>query len=263
MKNIFKYMFVFIAAGVLFVACDNDKTTYFDENSQAIDAASPYYVQFKNAKKALRTDFVDGSLVNISTTIDVGLLGEPQSTDIVISFSINAASTAATDMYSLSATSVTIPAGKTSASVDFMGYANKMVQNTTPYKVIVDMDAGGYPAPAGQQLTYTMFRPCALSSDKIIGDWVIDMVDSYGDGWNGASITVFIDGVGTDYDIAGAAGTHTITVPEGSMTLSFSFNSGAWDSEITFEIKGPNGAVIASDGPTPSVGEVILDACLL
>lgn len=263
MKNIFKYMFVFIAAGVLFVACDNDKTTYFDEYSQAIDAASPYYVQFLDAQQSLRTDVVDGSLVNIETTVIVALLGAPQSTDIVVPLTINAASTAATDMYSLSATSVTIPAGKTSASVDFIGYAAKLVQNVT-VNVIIDMDAGALAAPAGQKLTYSMFRICALSPDNIVGDWVIDMVDLYGDGWNGGAITVFIDGVGTDYTIdSGAAASHTITVPAGSTSLSFDFVSGAWDSEITFEIKGPNGAVVGADGPTPAVGEVILDACVL
>ena len=33
------------------------------------------------------------------------------------------------------------------------------------------------------------------------GDYVIDMHDSYGDGWNGASVSVEIDGVTTHYTL--------------------------------------------------------------
>jgi len=72
------------------------------------------------------------------------------------------------------------------------------------------------------------------------GIYEMDFQDAYGDGWNGASISVVIDGVTTDYTLDdGSATSHTVNVPVGTMELVFKFNSGAWDSEVTFQIYTP------------------------
>lgn len=260
MKNIFKLLFVFVAAGALFVSCN--KETNFEAQIGEINPSATYYVQFVNAQQSLRTDVVDGSLIDISATVAIALMGMPQSADIVIPLTVDASSTITANQYNLSATSITIPAGKSSGSVNLTGLAAELTQNAT-VKLVLNMDAGAHAATAGLKATYSMFRICALTPDNIVGTWTLDMVDSYGDGWNGASITVEIDGVGTDYTIAGASGSHTVTVPAGSQTLAFFFNSGDWDSEVTFQISGPNGAVVASDGPSPAIGEIPLDACVL
>ena len=76
------------------------------------------------------------------------------------------------------------------------------------------------------------------------GDWVIDMADAYGDGWNGASISIIIDGVSNDVSITGASGTESVTVPAGAEVISMIFNSGDWDSEITFTVTSATGSVI-------------------
>jgi hypothetical protein len=107
---------------------------------------------------------------------------------------------------------------------------------------------------------------CVLLPSTIVGDWVLDMQDAYGDGWNGASVTFEIDGVGTDYDLDtytgdGATATVTITIPAGAQTLKFFYNSGAWDSEVTFQISGPTGTELGSYGLSPSIGEFTVDAC--
>ncbi len=94
-------------------------------------------------------------------------------------------------------------------------------------------------------------------------DYTIQMVDSYGDGWNGAAIRVIIDGVATDYTItSGASGTAVVTVPPGTSTLSFEFVSGDWDSEVTFTITSAKGNVIASGGPSPAEGTLKLNLCV-
>ncbi|MCF6223781.1 MAG: hypothetical protein L3J34_08640 [Flavobacteriaceae bacterium] len=93
------------------------------------------------------------------------------------------------------------------------------------------------------------------------GDYKIVMQDSYGDGWNGASISVVIDGVSTDYTIAGSSGTEIVNIPVGSTTGVFIFKSGAWDSEITFQIYTPSGNLGVSTGPSPVVGEIALNLC--
>ena len=80
------------------------------------------------------------------------------------------------------------------------------------------------------------------------GDWTIDMVDAYGDGWNGAFLTVTLDG--TEYIYKVADGTsdsfETLAVPVGSEVISIQFTSGAWDGEIQYTITAANGNVILS-----------------
>lgn len=102
-----------------------------------------------------------------------------------------------------------------------------------------------------------------IPDQAIAGDYRIDMRDSYGDGWNGAKIVADIDGTLVDVSIAdGASGSQTVTVPVGTQSLEFRFESGAWDSEITFDIYGPNsGLIIASGGPSPAVGPISLNLC--
>ncbi len=96
------------------------------------------------------------------------------------------------------------------------------------------------------------------------GTWTIDMQDSYGDGWNGASLTVTLDGVSTDYLVSGAQGfnnSETFEVPDGAESLSIIYNSGDWDSEVTFQITSATGIVLIDLGPSPLVGTELLDYC--
>ncbi|SDT06149.1 hypothetical protein SAMN05192545_2673 [Maribacter dokdonensis] len=96
----------------------------------------------------------------------------------------------------------------------------------------------------------------------VAGEYTIEMEDSYGDGWNGASIDVVIDGVETSYTLdSGAAGSQTFTVPEGTVEFTLAFSSGDWDGEITYEIIAPTGELALSDGPTPAVGVQTLNIC--
>ena len=89
-------------------------------------------------------------------------------------------------------------------------------------------------------------------------NWTIEMNDSYGDGWNGASVDITFTGAATIAPVnatidAGSSGTLTFAAPSG-YTMDVKFNSGAWDGEITYSIKDASGTVVFSDGPTPTVG---------
>ncbi len=91
------------------------------------------------------------------------------------------------------------------------------------------------------------------------GDWKIDLHDAYGDGWNGAALSITVNDDTTDYTIAGGLeASFIINVPPGSAALVFKFVSGAYDSEITYQITSPDDVVVADDGPTPTVGPVVL-----
>ncbi len=79
--------------------------------------------------------------------------------------------------------------------------------------------------------------------------YVIDMQDSYGDGWNGASVEVNINGVfAADFSAIGNGSIDSISTMNGDV-VDFSFISGNWDTEITFQVYDPSGIQILSVGP--------------
>ncbi len=97
------------------------------------------------------------------------------------------------------------------------------------------------------------------------GDWVFEMTDAYGDGWNGASLLVTLDGVETNIlvdEAEGGGSTENFPVPAGSEVISIQFVSGAWDGEIAFTVTSANGNVILtqeaySDANAPAGVELI------
>lgn len=93
------------------------------------------------------------------------------------------------------------------------------------------------------------------------GDYTLEIVDSFGDGWDGAFITVTIDGTSTDYTTAGTEDTHIISVPDGTEELTFSYTSGNFEGEHSYTLTAPNGETAAQDGPGPAVGEIVLNIC--
>ncbi len=99
------------------------------------------------------------------------------------------------------------------------------------------------------------------------GDWIFDMADAYGDGWNGASLSVLLDGVETVFLVEAAEATETLTVPEGVEVMSIKFVSGAWNGEISFTITSANGNVIATQesysAADPVAGEELINYCIL
>ena len=119
----------------------------------------------------------------------------------------------------------------------------------------------------GNQMLQACFGNCV--SDGTCGavvatscNYTIDMQDSYGDGWNGASIDVSVNGATVaNWSIGGTAGTDSIATISGDI-LDFTFNSGSYDNEITFQITDPAGAVVGSYGPSPTVGLFLTDTSI-
>jgi hypothetical protein len=101
------------------------------------------------------------------------------------------------------------------------------------------------------------------------GIYTIDMIDSYGDGWNGASVDVTVDGTTTSYTITSAQGanaSHTFTIPAGASTMSFAYTNGDWDSEASYTITytkldGTSEQTALSDGPSSAGGTKVLSVC--
>ena len=78
------------------------------------------------------------------------------------------------------------------------------------------------------------------------------MQDLYGDGWDGAFVTVDIDGATTQYTIlGGSAQTHVVNVPAGTQKLVISYTTGAFEEEHVYTVEKPDGTVLGPFGPNP------------
>ncbi|MCB0520054.1 MAG: T9SS type A sorting domain-containing protein [Lewinellaceae bacterium] len=86
--------------------------------------------------------------------------------------------------------------------------------------------------------------------------YTLEFFDSFGDGWNGASLTVQNNGNMQTFTLLnGFEVTHTFTATSNTI-IDFSYTAGSFADEVTYNILDPNGQVIFSDGPFPTAGPV-------
>jgi gliding motility-associated-like protein len=83
------------------------------------------------------------------------------------------------------------------------------------------------------------------------------MDDSFGDGWNGGSLTVDIVGGGSlgPFAAVGNGSIATFCLQEGE-EFNLTYSSGAWENENTYTLQDPSGGAMFMDGPDPTVGTV-------
>ena len=90
----------------------------------------------------------------------------------------------------------------------------------------------------------------------VIGGCILTIVgqDSYGDGWNGGSLNIVQGGstVSTFTFSTGATATTSVAVA-GSMPVSFVWNTGSYDSEVSFTVYNAGNVVLYS-ASSPSAG---------
>lgn len=290
MKNISRSFILFLSAVVILSACENednlrapdfytavvllatDVTNNVWETSELPNTAFTFTLDEENFDGAAEGHkfFVGRSGVT-STLLDVTLLasmnGGPatpiktfQGSELPAQVSISASDVASTF----------------GMSVDDLTFGD-VIAITYEYNIDADNTGtvytlgtpgndycGGF-TTEGEFCTFTIEIVCTLTdevTDAFGGDYVIEMQDSYGDGWNGAAIEATVNGVTTSYTIdAGSSNSATIAVPDGG-TLSFAFVSGDWDTEVTYQIIDPAGNIMASAGPSPAVGTITLSNCL-
>ena len=88
-------------------------------------------------------------------------------------------------------------------------------------------------------------------------DWTVEMIDSYGDGWNGAAISFSFEGtsLGSVTLNGGFTGSADMAVPGGGQ-VTISFVSGAYDNEVSFNIYDPSGALVVQVLANPVAGQL-------
>ncbi|MCX7861953.1 MAG: choice-of-anchor J domain-containing protein [Bacteroidales bacterium] len=123
---------------------------------------------------------------------------------------------------------------------------------STSYAVYIYTNCGAGAVSAPAVVTFTTMS-CSVSSQCA---YVFEFVDDYGDGWNGASISVMVGGnlMGNYTLNNGANGTTNVMLCPGD-NVSLVFNGGQYNDECGFTLKDPFGATLYSftpgNNPTP------------
>jgi hypothetical protein len=90
-------------------------------------------------------------------------------------------------------------------------------------------------------------------------DYTVTMLDSWGDGWQGQSITFSVNGIESSVALAsGSEGTEIISTYANDPVIITLVGTDTY-GEIEFSITDPTGAVIASGGPSADAGELYSD----
>ncbi|MEO0572944.1 MAG: hypothetical protein AAF039_14645 [Bacteroidota bacterium] len=290
----FKYRLLLVGmVGLLFAACeDSDKTIdqIFEaesrgaalrtisvlSNSVAINSATNVLVEGEtfgvilehqdNEGGALLQEievylsFVDNTDDDVDNSIGETLIGTiPASEFSAGEFGLPRVE------YSITAQEMQTQLGLSSAAIGLGGdqFVVRFVTNLTDGRTFSMADnsgtlTGSFFSSPFQYFTTVVCAPSVPTA----GDWIFDLQDSFGDGFNNATISVTIDGEETSVGLAdGSEAQVIVNVPDGSETISIVFNSGAFDEEITFQVTSANGNVVVDVGPSPPVGSELLDFC--
>ncbi len=132
MKNIIKYVLIFVIGGLVLSSCEEKVSNQESAVNDYDKNNTTYYIQYLNASASYATAIdADGQPTNITTTVGVALLGAPQSSDVTVDLVVAPESTMPADAYTLSSNSIVIPAGATSGSVNLTALADKMTEDET------------------------------------------------------------------------------------------------------------------------------------
>ncbi|MFB0924353.1 MAG: hypothetical protein QMB65_03570, partial [Vicingaceae bacterium] len=84
--------------------------------------------------------------------------------------------------------------------------------------------------------------------------YTLDMSDSWGDDWNGGSITVLVNGISIgNFYCKGANSQDNFYISNGS-NFQLQYSSGSFEDENSYTLKNGAGSTLFSNGPTPTTG---------
>ena len=86
--------------------------------------------------------------------------------------------------------------------------------------------------------------------------FTLDMQDTYGDGWNGGTLSHYENGAFIDDYTASGYGSSVEFCVSGLTEVVLIYTSGAWEEENSYTLTSGLGDVFLEDGPYPQSGEV-------
>lgn len=92
-------------------------------------------------------------------------------------------------------------------------------------------------------------------------EYRLELYDSFGDGWNGAELTVNVNGVSTTYTLDnfnddGFSNIFTFAVTTGDV-ITFDYIGGFFENEVSYFLYDADGLLVFSDGPFPDIGQEV------
>jgi len=239
MKNRIYNLITLLVVLVALSACTEENYTGFSNaNPVNVTATST----FDMASAQVEPLYADNTFMVEFT------LSEPQIVDVSFDI-VQTDGTLDGDDYEISNHgNVYIVAGDTTGSATITVFADGTGED--PESATLKVVGSGNATVSNGDFTFTVTEPATC-------DWVLDLEDSYGDGWNGAAITFDIDNGSAviPYTLdAGASVQHIVPVPDG-FDLVVSYSSGAWDGEVSYTVTAPDGTVY-SDSYYPAVGDI-------
>ncbi len=261
-----KYILFFCTAFFILASCEEQEVTVFDtENGQTL-------AQLSVTSAALGTP-AEGASIELEVQVTT-----KSGSDRAISLVADASSTATPDQYSISG--LVIPAGEFTATVTITSNFEALPEEgaTTLILNLTDVAGSNDIVFSNESLTISLFRECPEAPTP--GDWIVNMQDSYGDGWQsttsnggpGLMVTlstgeVFEVGLCTPYEANTYActpelssGSATITIPDGVESAEWFFPGDFW-GEMSFQIIAPSGNTVADFGPGTAAGVFEIDYC--
>jgi len=88
-------------------------------------------------------------------------------------------------------------------------------------------------------------------------NYTLELTDSWGDGWNGNTLDVIVDGVTTNYTLTNPPGnsqSYSIGVTDGGTIVLDYLAGGSYNNEVSFVLKDAGGAQLYSSGTDPTTG---------
>ncbi len=136
-------------------------------------------------------------------------------------------------------------------------YSISGLNGGTLYDVYVQADCG-----SGETSDWT--GPYSFSTLGSCGGYTLTLVDTYGDGWNGGVVNVFINSnAAGSYTIASGAGPEVYTIQTNiGDVIEFAYTAGSYPGENEYTVANELGEVVAEEGQgggTP--GSVTFTAC--
>lgn len=132
-----------------------------------------------------------------------------------------------------------------SISISSLNITDEICNNSQGEITVI---ATGGTTPYSYEWSQPVEPPCC--------SYTLKMYDSYGDGWNGGYLEVFINGVSLGmFSATGSSSSEIIDVCAGDQ-IQFFYTSGTWEEENSYTLLNSGGTVVFSDGPNPATGLV-------
>lgn len=129
----------------------------------------------------------------------------------------------------------------------------------------------------GSYFSSPFFYTSAILCTPKPGDYVVDMQDSYGDGWQGDGIKVTFDGGPNNGDVVyidmlssysggppccgWSSATETLNVPAGTEGFAWEYTGDSYPGEVSFQIYAPDGSLLLA-AANPAPGSLTILNCL-